>query len=192
MPKYNTVLQTEKDIFQREIRSNSHENCHFSTFFRLPKFPNTLGRCPVNIKQPKWLLTTFSPSLIILSILGDLRYSAIENYLFLSPLVSQMYLTLGSVELSWVKLSQEIYSQSEHRLFYINYLHTEVLADHFGVNFNFYLHWDGYDCSLSQPLSNLYQELSTRFWGSCICPNCELSFVRMDFCKFCICPNGLL
>ena len=33
--------------------------------------------------------------------------------------------------------------------------------------------------------------------GACICPNFLLifvssAFVRMDFCKFCICPNGLL
>ena len=37
----------------------------------------------------------------------------------------------------------------------------------------------------------------TAEWGACICPNFLLffvisAFVRMDFCKFCICPNGLL
>ena len=33
MPKCNTVLQTEKDLFQSEIRPNSPENCHFLTVF---------------------------------------------------------------------------------------------------------------------------------------------------------------
>ena len=47
MHKCNTVLQTKKDLFHPEIRPNSPEKCHFSTFFRLPKFPNTFGHCPV-------------------------------------------------------------------------------------------------------------------------------------------------
>ena len=33
IPNCNTVLQTVKDLFQREIRPNSPENYHFSTFF---------------------------------------------------------------------------------------------------------------------------------------------------------------
>ena len=38
-PKCNTVLQTEKDLFHPEIRPNSPEKCHFSTFFgsKIPK-----------------------------------------------------------------------------------------------------------------------------------------------------------
>ena len=41
MPKCNSVLQTENDLFQREIRPNLSENCHFSTFFRPPKSSKT-------------------------------------------------------------------------------------------------------------------------------------------------------
>ena len=43
------MLQTEKDLCQREIRPHSPENCHFSTFFRPSKFPNTLGIAQLNI-----------------------------------------------------------------------------------------------------------------------------------------------
>ena len=48
MPRCNSVLQTEKDPFPREIRPNFPENCHFSTFFRTPKSSKTFGHFPVN------------------------------------------------------------------------------------------------------------------------------------------------
>ena len=32
IPKYNSVLQIEKDLFQPEIRPNSPENCHQNLF----------------------------------------------------------------------------------------------------------------------------------------------------------------
>ena len=50
MPKRNSMLQTENDLFQREIRRNLSENCHFSTLFRPPESSKTFGHCPVNKK----------------------------------------------------------------------------------------------------------------------------------------------
>ena len=52
MPKCNSVLQTEKDPFQPEIRPNFSENCHFSTFFELQNPQKTFGHSPVKI-NPK-------------------------------------------------------------------------------------------------------------------------------------------
>ena len=49
MSKCNSVLQTEKDLFQPEVRPNLSENCHFSTFFRTPKSSKTFGHSPVKI-----------------------------------------------------------------------------------------------------------------------------------------------
>ena len=43
MPKYNTVLQTEKYPFQPYIWPNLPENCHFSTFFSLQNPQKLLG-----------------------------------------------------------------------------------------------------------------------------------------------------
>ena len=47
MSKYNTVLQTEMELFQPEIWGNLPENWHFSTFFRTPKSSKTFGHSPV-------------------------------------------------------------------------------------------------------------------------------------------------
>ena len=47
MPKCNSVLQAEKDLFQHEIRPNLPEKCHFLTFFRTLKSSKTFGHWPV-------------------------------------------------------------------------------------------------------------------------------------------------
>ena len=43
MPKCNSVLQSEKDLFQPEIRPSLSENCHFMTFYQT----KTFGHLPV-------------------------------------------------------------------------------------------------------------------------------------------------
>ena len=47
MPKCNSVLQTENDLFQHEILPNLSENCHYLTSFRTPKSSKTFGHSPV-------------------------------------------------------------------------------------------------------------------------------------------------
>ena len=47
MSKCNTVLHTEKDLFEREIRPNRPKITTFRPFLRLLRFPNTFGHRPV-------------------------------------------------------------------------------------------------------------------------------------------------
>ena len=41
MPKCNTVVQTENDLFEPEIQPNSPENCQFLTLLRTLKIPKS-------------------------------------------------------------------------------------------------------------------------------------------------------
>ena len=43
MPKCNTVLQSENDLFEPEIQPNSHGNCQFLALIRTIKSQNVLG-----------------------------------------------------------------------------------------------------------------------------------------------------
>ena len=48
MPKCNTVLQSENDLFEPEIQPNSHGNCQFLALTRTIKSSKCFGHCPVN------------------------------------------------------------------------------------------------------------------------------------------------
>ena len=50
MPKCNTVLQSENDLFEAEIQTNSHENCIFLTLIRTIKSTKCFGHCPAKGK----------------------------------------------------------------------------------------------------------------------------------------------
>ena len=47
MPKCNTVLQSENDLFQPKIQPNSHGNCEFLALIRTIKSSKCFGHCPV-------------------------------------------------------------------------------------------------------------------------------------------------
>ena len=47
MPKCNTVLQSENDLFEPEIQPNSHGNCEFLAPIRTIKSSKCFGHCPV-------------------------------------------------------------------------------------------------------------------------------------------------
>ena len=49
MPKCNTVLQTENDIFGPLIKPNSPGNCQFSALILTLKSSKYFGHCPVKI-----------------------------------------------------------------------------------------------------------------------------------------------
>ena len=48
MPKCNTVLQSENDLFEPEIQPNLHGNCEFLALIRTIKSSKCFGHCPVN------------------------------------------------------------------------------------------------------------------------------------------------
>ena len=47
MPKCNTVLQSENDLFQHKIKPNSHGNYEFLALIRTIKSSKCFGHCPV-------------------------------------------------------------------------------------------------------------------------------------------------
>ena len=47
MPKCNTVLQSESDLFEPEIEPNSPENCEFLALIRTMKSLKCFGHCSV-------------------------------------------------------------------------------------------------------------------------------------------------
>ena len=49
MPKCNTVLQSENDLFEPEIQPNSPENWEFLALIRTIKSSKSFGHCPVNL-----------------------------------------------------------------------------------------------------------------------------------------------
>ena len=49
MPKYNTVLQSDNDLFEPEIQLNSPGNCEFLALIPTIKSSKCFGHCPVNI-----------------------------------------------------------------------------------------------------------------------------------------------
>ena len=53
MPKCNSVLLTEEDLFQYEIWANLPKNCCLSTFIQPPKSSKTFGHTPVKIRSSK-------------------------------------------------------------------------------------------------------------------------------------------
>ena len=59
MPRCNNVLQTEKDLLQHEIRLNSPEEWHFSTFVHTVKSSKAFGHYPVNCKSEYSLFIVF-------------------------------------------------------------------------------------------------------------------------------------
>ena len=48
MPKCNTVLQSESDLFEPEIQPNSPGNCDFLAFIRTIKSSKCFRHCSVN------------------------------------------------------------------------------------------------------------------------------------------------
>ena len=48
MPECTGVLQTEKDLFQPEIRPKLPENCQISAIFLTQNTPKMFGHPPVN------------------------------------------------------------------------------------------------------------------------------------------------
>ena len=47
IPKCNTALQSENDLFEPEIQPNSHGNCEFLALIRTIKSSKCFGHCPV-------------------------------------------------------------------------------------------------------------------------------------------------
>ena len=48
MPKCNTVLQSENDLYESEIQPNSPGNCEFLALIRTIKSSKYFGHCSVN------------------------------------------------------------------------------------------------------------------------------------------------
>ena len=48
MPKCNTVLQSESDLFESEIQPHSPGNCEFLALFRTILSSKCFGHCSVN------------------------------------------------------------------------------------------------------------------------------------------------
>ena len=48
VPKCNTVLQSENDLFEPEIQPNSPENCEFLSLIRTLKSSKCFDYCAVN------------------------------------------------------------------------------------------------------------------------------------------------
>ena len=54
MPKCNTVLQSENDLFEPETQPISHGNCEFLALIRTIKSSKCFGHCPVKDIRLQW------------------------------------------------------------------------------------------------------------------------------------------